>query len=94
MRTEERPDESGVPSGSGRHECLRHYAVGCAAFLSPREALYFFSNRSMRPAVSINFWRPVKNGWQDEQISTRISPLCVELVLKVWPQAQMTLTSL
>jgi hypothetical protein len=45
----------------------------------------------MRPAVSISFWRPVKNGWQDEQISTRISPLCVELVLKVWPQAQMTL---
>ena len=45
----------------------------------------------MRPAVSISFCRPVKNGWQDEQISTRMSPLCVERVLKVWPQAQMTL---
>lgn len=71
----------------------RRYAVG-SAFLMPRVALYFFSNRSMRPAVSISFWRPVKNGWQDEQISTRMSPLCVERVLKVWEQAQVTLISL
>ena len=48
----------------------------------------------MRPAVSISFCLPVKNGWQEEQISTRMSPLCVERVLKVWPQAQMTLISL
>ena len=37
------------------------YAVGCA-FFAPRVALYFFSNRSTRPAVSTSFWRPVKNG--------------------------------
>ena len=65
-----------------------------AAFLAPRVALYFFSKRSTRPAVSISFCLPVKNGWQEEQISTRISPLCVERVLKAWPQAQMTLISL
>ena len=29
----------------------------------------FFVNRSTRPSVSISFWRPVKNGWQFEQIS-------------------------
>ena len=68
------------------------YAAG--VFFLPRVALYFFSNRSTRPAVSTNFCRPVKNGWQEEQISTRMSPLCVERVLKVCPQAQMTLTSL
>ena len=73
---------------------LVSYAAGSAAFLPPRVALYFRSNLSTRPAVSISFWRPVKNGWQEEQISTRISPLCVELVLKVWPQAQITLISL
>ena len=43
----------------------------------------------MRPAVSINFCLPVKNGWQEEQISTRISPLWVERVLKL-VQAQMS----
>src|SRR5207302_10994189 len=68
------------------------YATGC--FFAARLALYFFSNLSTRPAVSINFCRPVKNGWQDEQISTRISPLCVERVVNVWPQAQMTFNSL
>jgi len=57
-------------------------------------ALYFFSKRSTRPAVSISFWRPVKNGWQFEQISTRMSPWWVERVLKVCPQAQITFTSL
>jgi hypothetical protein len=72
-----------------------NYAVGCcAAFLALRLAAYFFSNLSTRPAVSISFWRPVKNGWHEEQISTRISPLCVDRVLKVWPQAQVTLISL
>jgi very-short-patch-repair endonuclease len=35
----------------------------------------FFVNRSTRPSVSISFWRPVKNGWQAEQISRRISGL-------------------
>ena len=42
---------------------------------------YFFWKRSTRPAVSISFCLPVKNGWQFEQISTRIrSPLWVERV--------------
>jgi hypothetical protein len=66
----------------------RLYATGCG-FLPARESLYFRSNLSMRPAVSTSFWRPVKNGWHEEQISTRISPLCVERVWKVWPQAQI-----
>jgi hypothetical protein len=29
----------------------------------------FFVKRSTRPSVSISFCRPVKNGWQLEQIS-------------------------
>lgn len=42
---------------------------------------YFRWKRSTRPAVSISFCLPVKNGWQLEQISTRIkSPLCVDRV--------------
>jgi hypothetical protein len=55
---------------------------------------YFFWNRSTRPAVSINFCLPVKNGWQFEQISTRIIlPLIVERVSNVLPQAQCTFTA-
>ena len=69
-----------------------YFVTGCA-FL-PRVPEYFFSNRSMRPAVSTSFCRPVKKGWQEEQISTRMSPLCVERVLNTWPHAQITLTSL
>jgi len=72
-------------------EC-QSYAVGCA-FLSPRVALYFFrSDRCGRryPLVLA----AGEERMADEQISTRISPLCVELVLKVWPQAQITLISL
>jgi hypothetical protein len=55
---------------------------------------YFFWKRSTRPAVSTSFCLPVKKGWQLEQISTRsISPLMVERVWKVWPQAQCTVTA-
>jgi hypothetical protein len=50
---------------------------------------YFFLNFSTRPALSMNFCLPVKKGWQLEQISTRISFL-VDLVLNVFPQAQVT----
>lgn len=50
--------------------------------------------RSTRPSVSISFWRPVKNGWQAEQISTRRSTLFVDRVWKVLPQAQDTLIRL
>src|SRR6266851_4002753 len=54
---------------------------------------YFLVKRSTRPAVSISFCLPVKNGWQFEQISTRsMSPLMVERVWNVWPQAQCTVT--
>jgi hypothetical protein len=49
--------------------------------------------RSTRPSVSISFWRPVKKGWQLEQISTRMSPLCADRVRNVLPQAQVTLIS-
>src|SRR5208283_3605912 len=73
--------------------CSPAYATGCA-FFAARDSLYFLSNLSMRPAVSINFCLPVKKGWQEEQISTRMSPLCVERVLNVWAQAQVTLISL
>jgi hypothetical protein len=50
---------------------------------------YFLVKRSTRPAVSISFCLPVKKGWQLEQISTlSMSPLMVERVEKLWPQAQ------
>src|ERR1700730_6728778 len=73
---------------------------GCGYFLAALAAVtfaaasaYFFVKRSTRPAVSISFCLPVKNGWQFEQISTRnMSPLMVERVWKVWPQAQCTVT--
>src|SRR5262249_2506000 len=55
----------------------RTYATGCDFFASAasRTFWYFFWKRLTRPSVSISFWRPVKKGWQLEQISTRISPL-------------------
>src|SRR2546430_3751010 len=54
---------------------------------------YFLVKRSTRPAVSISFCLPVKKGWQLEQISTfSLSPLMVERVVKLWPQAQCTVT--
>lgn len=50
---------------------------------------YFLVKRSTRPAVSTSFCLPVKKGWQLEQISTlRRSPLIVERVWKLCPQAQ------
>lgn len=52
----------------------------------------FLVKRSTRPSVSMSFWRPVKNGWQAEQIS-KCSSGFVERVLKVLPQAQRTSTS-
>src|SRR6266403_4481628 len=54
---------------------------------------YFLVKRSTRPAVSTSFCLQVKKGWQFEQISTRsMSPLMVERVWKVLPQAQWTVT--
>src|ERR1700722_11394661 len=68
------------------------YFFGAAAFAAA--SAYFFVKRSTRPAVSISFCLPVKNGWQFEQISTLISsPLEVERVSNVLPQAQCTFTA-
>jgi hypothetical protein len=50
---------------------------------------YFWRKRSMRPAVSISFCLPVKNGWQLEQMSVWIDG-AVERVSKVLPHAQCT----
>src|SRR5215472_13008352 len=60
----------------------------------PPTLAYLRRKRSTRPAVSISFCLPVKNGWQLEQISTWISPRCVERVVNVLPHAQCTRTSL
>jgi len=66
------------------------FAAAIDAFLSA----YFFVKRSTRPAVSISFCLPVKNGWQLEQISVRIElPLMVDRVSNVLPQAQCTVTT-
>src|SRR5262249_53348630 len=65
-----------------------------AAFflLSDVCAPYFLVNRSTRPSVSMSFCRPVKNGWQFEQIS-RCSSGFVDRVFHVFPQAQRATTS-
>ena len=65
-----------------------------AAFLRLSDvcAPNFFVNRSTRPSVSISFCRPVKNGWQFEQIS-RCSSCLVERVFHVAPHAQRASTS-
>src|ERR1017187_1302644 len=84
--------EKGTPaSGRWQAKACPTYAVGWA-FLASRETLYFRSKRSIRPAVSISFCLPVKTGGQEEQISTRRSPLCVDWVLNVCPKAQITFT--
>src|SRR3954452_21717540 len=49
---------------------------------------YFLLKRSMRPAVSISFCLPVKNGWQLEQMSIPKSPR-VEKVSCTIPHAQV-----
>jgi len=50
---------------------------------------YFCRNRSTRPAVSMSFCFPVKNGWQALQMSVWISAT-VERVWNVLPQAHFT----
>ena len=52
-------------------------------------AANFDWNFSIRPAVSMYFSLPVKNGWQAEQIST-FSSFLVLRVLNVLPQLQVT----
>jgi hypothetical protein len=73
-------------------ESIARYFFAAPAFAAA--SAYFFVKRSTRPAVSINFCLPVKNGWQFEQISTlNFSPLIVDRVGKVFPQAQCTVTA-
>src|SRR5271163_4809923 len=72
--------------------CVWSYFFAAATFAAA--SAYFFVKRSTRPAVSISFCLPVKKGWQLEQISTlSMSPLMVERVEKLWPQAQWTVTA-
>src|SRR5581483_4382710 len=75
---------------SAQRACIRDRTY----FLAGSALAYFRRKRSTRPAVSISFCLPVKNGWQFEQISTPMSPLWVERVIKVLPHAQCTRTSL
>jgi len=66
------------------------YGVGRPArVLGLRPLPYFFSNFSIRPAVSISFCFPVKNGWQLAQMATLISSV-TDFVSKVFPQAHFT----
>src|SRR5207342_2468674 len=62
------------------------FFVAFAAFFRLSEvcAPNFFVKRSTRPSVSISFWRPVKNGWQFEQIS-RCSCGLVDRVFQLAP---------
>src|ERR1700690_1980865 len=65
-------------------------SVARSYFLTGSALAYFRRKRSTRPAVSISFCLPVKKGWHAEQISTWISPLWVERVVKLLPQAHIT----
>ena len=51
---------------------------------------YFFLKRSTRPAVSISFCLPVKNGWHSEHMPMLISGF-VERVLMTFPHAHVIL---
>jgi hypothetical protein len=76
---------------SAKNPAPAGYFLAAPAFAAA--SAYFLVKRSTRPAVSTSFCLPVKNGWQFEQISTRImSPLMVERVWNVLPQAQCTVT--
>ena len=68
--------------GAGASSCGGRLGGSCA---------YRFLKRSTRPAVSISFCLPVKNGWHALQISRR-SSFFVEWVSKVLPQAQTAVT--
>ena len=50
---------------------------------------YFCRKRSTRPAVSMSFCLPVKNGWQTLQMSVWISAI-VDRVWNVLPHAHFT----
>src|SRR6266446_6085727 len=82
-------------SGCPTRVCVLYFLADStfAASTFAAASAYFLVKRSTRPAVSISFCLPVKKGWQLEQISTfSLSPLMVERVVKLWPQAQCTVT--
>jgi len=62
------------------------YGAGASALFFA----YFLLYLSTRPAESTSFCRPVKNGWQAEQISIFRFPI-VERVSNVLPQTQVTI---
>src|SRR5262245_11296055 len=73
----------------GRRGLVRgRYAWAAVSFFFP----YLRVKRSTRPAESISFCFPVKNGWQLEQISSRSSWPLVDRVVQFAPQAQCTFT--
>src|SRR6267378_988262 len=91
----ERKQKGTARNGCPTRVCLVYFLAD-SAFAAPALAAasaYFLVKRSTRPAVSMSFCLPVKKGWQFEQISTfSLSPLMVERVVKLWPQAQCTVT--
>src|SRR5260370_1385575 len=87
-----RDGEKTKPPSRRRPAKTRGYFLAASA-LAASDFAYLRRKRSTRPAVSTSFCLPVKNGWQLEQISTRsMSPLTVERVWKLFPQAQCTVT--
>jgi hypothetical protein len=76
---------SGVARAARRGQAgCRHAAGDSAPFFA-----YFLLYRSTLPAESTSFCRPVKNGWQAEQISIFRFP-AVERVSNVFPQTHVT----
>ena len=71
---------------------LERYFLAASA-LAESDCANLRRKRSTRPAVSISFCLPVKKGWQAAQISRTMSPLWVERVWKMDPQAHFTLMS-
>ena len=59
-----RPEAEGREIRAGAYE--RFFAFGAAVVASKRRR-----NFSTQPAVSTNFWVPVKKGWQEAQIPRR-----------------------
>jgi hypothetical protein len=76
-----------LPSDQLPHH--QHYDAVVSTFFFA----YFLLYRSTRPAESTSFCRPVKKGWQFEQISIFRSPT-VDRVSNVLPQTQVTVAFL
>src|SRR5579871_4344086 len=81
------------PPGGGLSGCfpvIGYFVAALAAALPASALATLRRKRSTRPAVSTSFCLPVKNGWHCAQISTTMSPLLVERVSNVFPQAHFT----